>query len=167
MKGVCLLFTILFLLFSIPFAYSASSTPKSGDVGVKLEVKGPTPTTISESNQVSTISAPKITSAPQSLAQEEEPISTPTAQTQEKPKESAIFSTETLRQSDSILLKDYLWLKLLGLTWLIFIAVIVFLILRQRKKRKIEFQNVQNTDQAPGGTISTGTPTTSSPDESS
>jgi len=162
----CLLLAIYYSLLTINYplstAYAATPTPKSGEVGVKAEVKGITPTVSQGGGPgVSTVSAPQSVEEeaiePVKI-QEEEGI--PKTEIQEQPKAPAGFVGETLEQVDKLLSKGNLWLMLLGLLWIIFIAIIVFLIAKHRKKKKLEAQNTQTLSQTPGETSAPGSETT-------
>src|SRR3989344_3721125 len=157
------LLSVVSCQLSVVAADAATTTPKSGDVGVKAEVKGLTPT-------VSQGGAPGVStvSAPQSVEEEaSEPVKTqeveegiPKTEIQEQPKAPAGFVGETLEQVDKLLTKGNLWLVLLGFVWIIFIAIIVFLIARHRKKKKLEAKNTQTLSQTPGETSALGSETT-------
>lgn len=155
-KVIYLLFTISYLIF-IGGATAATPTPKAGEVDVKAEVKGPSP-----GLSGSTTPTPSIASAsPSVIKQTEEPakkgeeakVGGPKAEIQEQSGATESFVEEAIEEADNLLIKDNLWLILMALIWVIFIAIIVFLIFR-RKKKKLEAQNIQiqTPGQTPGET---------------
>lgn len=136
-KKLYLLFAICYLIFTIGGASAATPTPKAGEVGVKAEVKGPSP-----SLSGSTTPTPSTVSAsPTVKKQAEEPVKKgeeaqagiPKAGIQEESKAPENFAEKIIEQADNLLTKDNLWLKLLGLAWFIFIAFIIFLYVKHRK----------------------------------
>lgn len=172
MKRLCYRFSVLcFLLSAICFLSSvlfssvlaATPTPRAGDVGVKAEVKGITPTASQGGGPgVSTVSAPQSVEEEtgETVKTQEVEEGIPKTEIQEQPKAPAGFVGKTLERVNNLLTKGNLRLMLLGLIWIIFMAIIVFLIARHRKKKKLEAQNAQTLSQTPGETSALGSETT-------
>jgi ATP-dependent Zn protease len=106
----------IYLLFTI-----SSADASAGEVGVKLEVKNPSPAATVPAAQAA-VGTPSPTA--------------PGAQIQEESLKP--LSQEALKQPDSVLSQNNQWflLFLLGFIWLIFIAAMVFLFFRRRKRER-------------------------------
>ena len=167
MKKFWLLAISYWLLAVLP-ADAATPTPKTGDVGVKAEVKVSTPAAQSQAPQVSTGSAAQtIQEQPTEGAKKDKATqeAIPKPEIKEQPKAPVGLIGEALIQVDDLLTKDNSWLNLLILLWIVFIAVITFLILRLRRKKKLEVKNVQAVAQTPAESPPANSPRETAPPE--